>query len=191
MKIFLIGMPGSGKTTLGKRLAKEMLMTFVDLDKEIEKREGKSVQQVFAESGEDYFRQVESKELTEWAASSKSFVMATGGGTPCFYEGIKVINQSGLSIFLDVPLSTLLSRLERKTDRPLLNAGDVEEKKERLSSLLAKRTQYYQQASITVKNADLSQANDSNSPQKVNPNVSMPVVVLLSRVTIGPGPSEK
>jgi shikimate kinase len=155
MKIFLIGMPGSGKTTLGKRLAKEMLMPFVDLDKEIEKREGKSVQQVFAESGEDY-RQVESKELTEWAASSKSFVMATGGGTPCFYEGIKVINQSGLSIFLDVPLSTLLSRLERKTDRPLLNAGDVEEKKERLSSLLAKRTQYYQQANITVKNADLA-----------------------------------
>ena len=156
MKIFLIGMPGSGKTTLGKRVAKEMLMTFVDLDKEIEKREGKSVQQVFAESGEDYFRQVESKELIEWAASSKSFVMATGGGTPCFYEGIKVINQSGFSIFLDVPLSTLLSRLGRKTDRPLLNAGDVEEKKERLSSLLAKRTQYYQQASITVKNADLS-----------------------------------
>ena len=156
MKIFLIGMPGSGKTTLGKRLAREMLMPFVDLDKEIERREGKSVQQLFSESGEDYFRQVESKELIEWAASPKSFVMATGGGTPCFYDGIKVINQSGLSIFLDVPLNTLLSRLERKTDRPLLNAADVEEKKARLSSLLASRTQYYQQANITVKNADLS-----------------------------------
>jgi shikimate kinase len=111
MKIFLIGMPGSGKTTLGKRLAKEMLLPFVDLDKEIERREGKSVQQLFTENGEDYFRQVESKELIEWSASAKSFVMATGGGTPCFYEGIKVINQSGLSIFLDVPLTTLLSRL--------------------------------------------------------------------------------
>ena len=156
MKIFLIGMPGSGKTTLGKRLAKEMLTPFVDLDKEIERREGKSVQQLFTERGEDYFRQVESKELTEWAASAKSFVMATGGGTPCFFEGIKVINQSGLSIFLDVPLSTLLSRLGKKTDRPLLNADDLEEKKEKLSKLLANRTQYYQQANITVKNANLS-----------------------------------
>lgn len=156
MKIFLIGMPGSGKTTLGKRLAKEMLLPFVDLDKEIEKREGKSVQQVFAENGEDYFRQVESKELTAWAGSSKSFVMATGGGTPCFFEGIKVINQSGLSIFLETPLSTLLSRLEKKTDRPLLNAADAKEKKEKLASLLNARNQFYHQANITVKNADLS-----------------------------------
>ena len=156
MKIFLIGMPGSGKSTLGRRIAKEMLLTFVDLDKEIEKREGKSVQQIFAENGEDYFRQVESRELSEWAASAKSFVMATGGGTPCFYDGINVINQSGLSIYLQVSINTLLSRLESKTDRPLLNATDIDEKRQKLSSLLDKRTQYYQQASITVKNADLS-----------------------------------
>ena len=149
-------MPGSGKTTLGKRLAKELLTEFVDLDKEIEKREGKSIQQIFAEHGEDYFRQVESKELIEWAGSSKSFVMATGGGTPCFYEGIKVINQSGLSIFLDVPLTTLFSRLVKKTDRPLLNADDINEKKEKLSELLANRIQDYQQANITVRNANLS-----------------------------------
>ena len=161
MKIFLIGMPGSGKTTLGKRLSKEMLMTFVDLDKEIEKREGKSVQEIFSQNGEDYFRQVESKELVEWSASDKSFIMATGGGTPCFYEGIKVINQSGLSIFLDVPLGTLLSRLEKKTDRPLLNAADIKEKKERLASLHAGRMQYYQQAHITVKNASLSKVMEA------------------------------
>ena len=156
MKIFLIGMPGSGKTTLGKRLAKEMLTDFVDLDKEIEKREGKSVQQIFSEKGEDYFRQIESRELIEWAGSSKSFVMATGGGTPCFYEGINVINNSGLSIFLDVPLTTLFSRLGKKTDRPLLNANDINEKKEKLSALRANRIQYYQQANVTVRNANLS-----------------------------------
>jgi shikimate kinase len=156
MKIFLIGMPGSGKTTLGKRLAKELLMSFVDLDKEIERREGKSVQQIFAENGEDYFRHVESRELIEWAGSDRNFVMATGGGTPCFYEGIKVINQSGLSIFLDVPLSTLLSRVGKKNNRPLLNATDIEERKQKLSSLLAYRSQIYKQANITVENADLS-----------------------------------
>ena len=149
-------MPGSGKTTLGKRLAKEMLTDFVDLDKEIEKREGKSVQQIFSEKGEDYFRQIESRELIEWAGSSKSFVMATGGGTPCFYEGINVINNSGLSIFLDVPLTTLFSRLGKKTDRPLLNANDINEKKEKLSALRANRIQYYQQANVTVRNANFS-----------------------------------
>jgi len=156
MKIFLIGMPGSGKTTLGKRLAKEMLMSFVDLDKEIERREGKSVQQIFAENGEDYFRQVESKELIEWAGSDRNFVMATGGGTPCFCKGIEVINQSGLSIFLDVPLSTLLSRVGKKNNRPLLNAIDIEERKQKLSSLLANRSEIYKRANITVENADLS-----------------------------------
>jgi len=130
-------------------------MPFVDLDKEIESREGKSIKQIFSEQGEDYFRQIESKELLEWVASQESFVMATGGGTPCFYEGIKVINQSGLSIFLDSPLKSLLPRLEKKTDRPLL-AGDLEEKKEKLAALRASRLQYYQQANITVEKPDLN-----------------------------------
>jgi len=129
-------------------------MTFVDLDKEIENREGKSIKQIFSELGEDYFRQIESKELLQWAASQESFVMATGGGTPCFYEGIKIINQSGLSIFLDSPLKALLPRLENKTDRPLL-AGDLEEKKEKLAALRTSRLQYYQQANIIVDRPDL------------------------------------
>ena len=156
MKIYLIGMPGSGKSTMGRKIAQELLVAFVDLDREIEKREGKSVSQVFAEKGEDHFRQVESQVLLEWAASEKSFVMATGGGTPCFYKGIEVINKTGLSIFLDVQVSVLLSRLEKKSDRPLLHSSDATEKEGKLKTLRASRLKFYQAANITIENADLS-----------------------------------
>lgn len=149
-------MPGSGKTTLGRQLAKQLLTPFIDLDKEIEKQEGRSVQQIFAEHGEDYFRQIESSVLRDCSASGESFVMATGGGTPCFYDGIQVINKSGMSIFLDTPVKTLLSRLEKTTDRPLLLAPDVKTKEEKLQQLREYRLQFYQQAKIIVENADLT-----------------------------------
>ena len=149
-------MPGSGKSTLGGKLAKELMVEFIDLDKAIEGREGKSITETFAQNGEDYFRQLESQVLTEWSGSSKNFVMATGGGTPCFYNGIEIINESGLSIFLDVPVGKLLSRLEKKTDRPLLSASDITEMEDKLQALRSGRLSIYQQAHVKVENADLS-----------------------------------
>jgi len=156
MKIYLIGMPGSGKSTLGKRLADELLLWFVDLDKEIERRERKSVQEIFAEKGEDYFRQIESQVLRELAGSEKGFVMATGGGAPCFFQGLEVINQTGLSIFLDVPVSELLRRVAKDKNRPLLHADDLQEKEARLKTLHANRLQYYQQAHLIVDTPDVN-----------------------------------
>ncbi len=155
MKIFLIGLSGSGKTTLGKQLAEKLHVPFVDMDWEIEKRENKSVQEIFSEKGQDYFRQLEAEVLREWAGAQQDFVMGTGGGAPCFYDGIDIINQSGISIFLDIPVEELQSRLATATDRPLLNAGDVAEKKNKLLALRIARLPVYKKAHLTIENATL------------------------------------
>jgi shikimate kinase len=155
MKIFLIGMSGSGKTTIGKRLANELHTDFVDLDWEIEKRESKSVKEIFSQRGEDHFRQIEAEVLRFWVSVPQDFVMSTGGGAPCFYGGIDIINQFGLSIFLDVPVEELKIRLAAATDRPLLNAGDEKEKEDKLNFLRTSRLPIYRQAHITIEDATL------------------------------------
>src|SRR5690606_37477681 len=147
MKIYLIGMPGSGKSTIGKQLASALELAFVDLDDEIERVLGKKITRVFGEEGEEYFRQVESSQLKAFAHAEVSFVMATGGGAPCFHNGIDVINDTGLSIFLDVRIETILSRLEADQQRPLL-AGD--DRRTKLEALREQRLQYYNRAQFHV-----------------------------------------
>lgn len=152
MKVYLIGMPGSGKSTLGKLLADQLSLPFIDLDKKIEDHEEKTVKDIFREQGEDHFRLIESKLLHEWAGSEQSFVMATGGGAPCFYQGIDIINKTGLSVFLDVSVDDLLKRLHTNTDRPLLNSIDAKEKDEKLRMLRTSRLSCYKQAHVVVAN---------------------------------------
>jgi shikimate kinase len=154
MKVFLIGMPGSGKSTLGKLVAEALQMTFVDLDQEIEKHEGKSIPKIFMDDGEDHFRKIESTLLSRWAGNDRNFIMATGGGAPCMHKGIEVINRSGLSIFLDVPVNELLKRLQSKNDRPLLST-DVREKEKILFSLREARISCYKQAKISLSNPNV------------------------------------
>lgn len=155
MKIFLIGMPGSGKTTLGKQLADEMMLPFVDLDEEIQKKEQLTIPEIFSQRGEDHFRLIESETLVEWASTAADFIMATGGGAPCFHRGIDVINKSGLSIFLDVPIAELVNRLKSDNGRPLLGA-DLKEKEARLINIRASRLDCYNQAKVKVTNPDLN-----------------------------------
>lgn len=153
MKIFLIGMPGSGKSTIGKRLAEKLRMPFIDLDTEIEKREGKPVKDIFTENGEAYFRELESETLNDFALSGQTFVMATGGGAPCFHGGIDIINAHGISIFLDVPIEEIISRIENQKDRPLLLSTSKVELTEKLITTRNGRLTCYQQASVIVPNA--------------------------------------
>ena len=143
-------MLGSGKTTLGKQLAAHMNIPFVDMDWEITKKENNSVQEIFAEKGEDYFRKIEAEVLSELAATKDSLIIGTGGGAPCFHQGIDVINHAGFSIFLDVPVEELVSRLAKATDRPLLNTEDDDEKAKRIQELRARRLPVYQRAHVTI-----------------------------------------
>jgi shikimate kinase len=153
MKIYLVGMPGAGKSTLGKKLARVLGVDFVDLDEEIEKFCGMDVPAIFIGKGENYFREVESRLLLEWAGSTKNFIMATGGGAPCSFRGMEVINKTGLSIFLDVPITELLRRVNEQANRPLLQ--DAAEREQTLMKLLETRQPCYRQARITISNPNL------------------------------------
>jgi shikimate kinase len=152
MKIYLIGMPGSGKTTLGKQVATDLALEFVDLDQEIEQLEQKAIPQIFEEKGEAYFRKLEAELLQSFATSEKNFVMATGGGAPCFYNGMKVINQSGISIFLDVPMEQLVLRVAKKSNRPLLQTSDSSGLAGQMQKLRMTRLPIYEQATFSLSN---------------------------------------
>jgi shikimate kinase len=160
MKVFLLGLPGSGKTTLGRKLAATLQLPFVDLDKEIEKTEGKQIREIFAEKKEDYFRQLESAELKKWCDKTDDFVMATGGGAPCFFDNIDVINRAGKSIFLDVPASEIVRRMSMGPieKRPLLATGGKDGLKDSIEFLRTNRLSYYRQASITLAGSGISVA---------------------------------
>ncbi|MGC3947466.1 MAG: shikimate kinase [Chryseolinea sp.] len=150
MKVFLIGLPGSGKSTIGASLAARLDMEFVDLDKEIESQEGMIIPEIFSAKGEDYFRRVESEMLRQWAVLERSFVMSTGGGTPCFHNGIDVINDNGVSVFLDEQIEVIVARLGNNQQRPLLQSVNVEDMRGKLQRLREVRLPFYQQARITV-----------------------------------------
>lgn len=146
-RVYLIGMPGSGKSAVGARLAVLLRLPFVDLDAEIEREAGMTVTQLFAEKGEPHFRELESKLLKTWAERPYAFVMATGGGAPCFHDGIDTINRSGVSIFLDVPAKVLASRIADQQHRPLVQGSDREAT---LNALLQQRLPVYKAAQYTV-----------------------------------------
>lgn len=152
MKLYLIGLPGSGKSFLGKKLAEELKIFFIDLDEAIEQEAGISVNKIFSEKGEEYFRNVEAIALRQ-QSKAPGFVMACGGGTPCFHDNMKFMNESGISVFLNVPISEIVKRLsvKEKQVRPLL-AG-TENLENKLKGLLEKRISFYNQANVILTEA--------------------------------------
>ncbi len=147
--IFLIGMPSSGKSTMGRRLARALNYQFVDLDQSIVKDQNRTIPEIFAEKGEKYFRKIEQKLLNK-VQPNQRLIVATGGGTPCFFDNMKSIQSRGMSLFLNVSPCELATRIlnHNQDDRPLLSGiGDLEAE---LTSRLADRLPYYSQADLII-----------------------------------------
>jgi shikimate kinase len=148
MRIFLTGMPGSGKSTCGKLLAEQINYPFLDLDEIIEYREGKTISSIFEQDGEDYFREVESAVLKFTVEDNEKMVLSTGGGTPCFLDNTAFMKKHGKVVFLDIPLEILIERLKEEEHRPLLKTE--KELKDTLVDLYNKRIAVYQEADYIV-----------------------------------------
>ena len=145
-RIFLIGYMGAGKTTLGRALAKELNIQFIDLDSYIEERLCKSVSQIFAEKGEAGFRDIERRMLHE-AGEFENVIISTGGGTPCFFDNIEYMNGQGTTVFLDVPIDRLFIRLSiARKKRPLIMNKSDEELRSFITEQLEKRLPHYSKA---------------------------------------------
>lgn len=125
-KIYLIGMMGAGKSYSASRLAKVMGVKHFDLDELIVNELQKTVRQIFQEDGEEFFREAE-KNMLEKISKLDAFVLATGGGTPCFHENMQLMNKTGTTVWIDEPLEILYLRLkEGSMKRPLLADLDDE-----------------------------------------------------------------
>ncbi|MCO5260184.1 MAG: shikimate kinase [Crocinitomicaceae bacterium] len=150
MNIILIGYMGVGKTSLGKRLANRLEMEFVDTDQLIETREGCSIETIFANKGESYFRKLEQEVVNELRLKD-NLLISTGGGMPCFNNLMGVLNDMGLTIYLKRSAKELANRLiKSKKKRPLVVNKNYNELVTFIDEMLIKRAPYYEAAQIVA-----------------------------------------
>lgn len=156
MKIFLIGFMGSGKTTLGKKLAQKLGFSFADLDERISAYTGKTISELFASLGEAGFRKLE-QEILHTTQKEDKLVVSTGGGAPCFFDNMDWMNREGKTVYLHVAPKALASRLEQsKTERPLIGHRKGEELVTFIEEKLAEREVFYQKANMMVNGLDMT-----------------------------------
>jgi shikimate kinase len=156
MKIFLIGFMGSGKTTLGRKLATRMGYEFIDLDHKLEQRAELSIAEYFSIFGEDAFRELESEVLKKTLYPDDAIV-STGGGLPCYFDNMDWMKANGKSVYIKLPPKTLADRLEAgKEERPLLQDKHGDELIAFIEQKLAEREGFYSQANIIVDGLSLT-----------------------------------
>ena len=146
--ICLIGLMGVGKSVIGKLLAKELRMRYYDSDKLIEKKLNKSINQIFSDHGESYFRNIE-ENIVLSLLDKKNCVISLGGGSILSYLTRKTLFINSFSVYLKVDIEILYERLKKSKKRPLLNNKDI---KEKLIHLTQERKKYYRKANLIVNN---------------------------------------
>lgn len=145
-RVFLIGFMGSGKTTIGKFIARDMGWKFIDMDDYFVQMKGCSVKEFFAREGEEAFRKSE-REIVKELCIKENVVIATGGGAPCYYDNIDIMNRAGLTIYISVEPAILAKRLSKaKAERPLIAEKDDSELLNYISAKLAEREPFYRKA---------------------------------------------
>ena len=156
MNLFLIGLPGSGKSTLGRELSALLKLKMVDTDAEIVASEGKEIEAIFKDSGEPYFRKLEQQILHRLAVNDNQLI-STGGGMPCFFDNMEYMNRIGITIFINVPLENLHQRLigQRSQQRPMLEGKTDEEVLLFLEQKYEERVGFYSKARILVNGANI------------------------------------
>ncbi|WP_440121634.1 shikimate kinase [Tenacibaculum sp. Ill] len=166
MKIVLLGYMASGKSTIGRNLAEKMEIPFVDLDEYIEKKEERTVSEIFEQKGEIYFRKQEHIYLKELLEQEKNFILSLGGGTPCYAGNMDVLLSFNdvKSVYLKTSIDTIVDRLtNEKSKRPLVARLNKEELAEFVAKHLFERSYFYNQAKykIAVDNKSIDEIMDS------------------------------
>lgn len=160
MRYFLLGLPGSGKSYWGRLLADKAQLPFIDLDQYIEENEGKTIAEIFSAGGESDFRHLETIYLQKAIEQESNIIIACGGGTPCFNKNMELMNENGITIFLNPPIEQIAERLSASKEigkRPLFkgesNSIQIHAK---LAELLETRLPYYLKAKKEVVDASES-----------------------------------
>lgn len=151
MKFSLIGYMGSGKTTIGRELAKKLNIDFLDLDELIQNHTQKSISAFFKESGEIKFRKTEREVLISILGSEKDYVLAVGGGTPVYYDNMNLIKENTTSIYLRSNPKFLSERLvQEKSKRPVIAHLKDEQLPEFVAKHLFERRNFYEESNYTI-----------------------------------------
>lgn len=156
--IVLIGFMGAGKTTIGKRLSEKLGIPFADTDERIEQQTGRKISEIFAEEGEAYFRELETKMLHQLIQEQTSCVIAVGGGLPMQAVNRPLLRELGTVVFLEAEIDSLVKRLQGDVSRPKLQGGDL---RERIETLMRERLAVYQEV------ADVRISTDTQDMEEI------------------------
>lgn len=153
--VYIIGFMGSGKSTAGKKLAALLRWTFIDLDRKIEEKAGKTIPQIFAQDGEEQFRKIESDVLKSVKDETETIV-STGGGTPCHGENMEIMLETGLTVYLKMTPEQLTKRLLESTgERPLIKNIPDDQLFGFIEKKLGVREKWYNRANIIIEGTNL------------------------------------